>query len=100
MPPTLFVAASRQVGRLAAAELCGFVPSYAVLSRWEASFPDPAEPGTPLRCTVRQATAGGGRADGRVSRDAAGRPVADLRLTFLQGSRIVARVSASVSQDC
>ncbi|MFI8091590.1 AfsA-related hotdog domain-containing protein [Streptomyces sp. NPDC086080] len=97
VPPMLFLEVSRQVGLLAAAELRGFVPSHAVLSRWQASFRGFAEPGLPLHCTVRE---GVRRTDGRVSRDAAGRPVVDLRLSFLQGSRVVARVSASVLQDC
>jgi hypothetical protein len=97
VPPMLFLEVSRQVGLLAAWELRGFVPSYAVLSRWQASFRGFAEPGLPLHCTVRE---GVRRTDGRVSRDEAGRPVVDLRLSFLQGSRVVARVSASVLQDC
>ncbi|MFD1658322.1 AfsA-related hotdog domain-containing protein [Streptomyces caeni] len=97
VPPMLFLEVSRQVGLLAAAELRGFIPSHAVLSRWQASFRGFAEPGLPLHCTVRE---GVRRTDGRVSRDAAGRPVVDLRLSFLQGSRVVARVSASVLQDC
>ncbi|MEV0495158.1 AfsA-related hotdog domain-containing protein [Streptomyces atratus] len=97
VPPMLFLEVSRQVGLLAAAELRGFVPSHAVLSRWQASFRGFAEPGLPLHCTVRE---GVRRSDGRVCRDAAGRPVAELRLSFLQGSRVVARVAASVLQDC
>ncbi|WP_327371081.1 AfsA-related hotdog domain-containing protein [Streptomyces sp. NBC_01217] len=97
VPPMLFREVSRQVGLLAAAELRGFVPSHAVLSRWQASFRSLAEPGLPLHCTVRE---GVRRTDGRVCRDAAGRPVVELRLSFLQGSRVVARVSASVLQDC
>ncbi|GGJ22681.1 AfsA-related hotdog domain-containing protein [Streptomyces brasiliensis] len=97
VPPMLFLEVSRQVGLLAAAELRGFVPSYAVLSRWQASFLGFAEPGLPLHCTVRE---GVRRTDGRVSRDEAGRPVIDLRLSFLQGSRVVARVTAAVLQDC
>ncbi|MFF0221221.1 AfsA-related hotdog domain-containing protein [Streptomyces sp. NPDC004629] len=97
VPPLLFLEVSRQVGLLATAELRGFVPSYAVLSRWQASFRGFAEPGLPLRCTVRE---GARRTDGRVNRDAAGRPVVELRLSFLQGSRVVARISASVLQDC
>ncbi|MEU0695334.1 AfsA-related hotdog domain-containing protein [Streptomyces niveus] len=97
MPPMLFVEMSRQVGLLAAAELRGFVPSYAVLSRWQASFRGFTEPGLPLHCSVRE---GVRRKDGKVCRDAAGRPVVELRLSFLQGSRVVARVSASVLQDC
>ncbi|NBM17267.1 AfsA-related hotdog domain-containing protein [Streptomyces sp. GC420] len=97
VPAMLFLEVSRQVGLLAAAELYGFVPSHAVLSQWQASFRGFAEPGLPLHCTVRE---GVRRADGRVARDASGRPVAGLRLSFLQGSRVVARVSASVLQDC
>ncbi|MER6335107.1 AfsA-related hotdog domain-containing protein [Streptomyces sp. NPDC014983] len=92
-----FLEASRQVGLLAAAELRGFVPSYAVLSRWQATFRNPVEPGLPLRCSVRE---GVRRTDGRVSRDEAGRPVIDLRLSFRQGDRVVAGVSATVLQDC
>ncbi|MEV5986227.1 AfsA-related hotdog domain-containing protein [Streptomyces sp. NPDC052051] len=97
MPPMLFLEVSRQVGLLAAAELRGFVPSHAVLSRWQATFRGLAEPGLPLRCTVRE---DGRRTDGRVSRDEAGRPVIGLRLSFLQGGRVVAGISASVLQDC
>ncbi|GGT22233.1 AfsA-related hotdog domain-containing protein [Streptomyces chromofuscus] len=97
VPPLLFLEVSRQAGLLAAAELRGFVPSHAVLSRWQATFRGFAEPGLPLRCTVRE---GVRRTDGRVRRDAEGRPVTELRLTFLQGSRVVARISASVLQDC
>ncbi|MEU5095328.1 AfsA-related hotdog domain-containing protein [Streptomyces sp. NPDC020996] len=97
MEPTLFLEVSRQVGLLAAAELRGFVPSYAVLSRWQASFEGVAESALPLRCAVREEAR---RADGRVSRDAEGRPVIDLRMSFSQGSRVVARVSAAVLQDC
>ncbi|MFD5753177.1 AfsA-related hotdog domain-containing protein [Streptomyces sp. NPDC127033] len=97
VPPALFLEASRQVGLLAAAELRGFVPSHAVLSRWQATFRGFAEPGLPLHCTVREVMR---RADGRVGRDAAGRPVVELRLSFHQGGRAVARVSASVLQDC
>lgn len=97
VPPMLFLEVSRQVGLLAAAELRGFLPSHAVMSRWQASFRGFAEPGLPLHCTVREGTR---RTDGRVSRDAAGRPVVDLRLSFLQGRRVVARVSVSVLQDC
>ncbi|MYZ34561.1 MULTISPECIES: AfsA-related hotdog domain-containing protein [unclassified Streptomyces] len=97
VPPMLFLEVSRQVGLLAAAELRGFVPSHAVLSRWEASFRGFAEPGVPLYCTVRE---GARRTDGRVCRDAAGRPVVELRLSFVQGNRVVARISASVLQDC
>ncbi|MGW1019257.1 AfsA-related hotdog domain-containing protein [Streptomyces niveus] len=97
VPPMLFLEVSRQVGLLATAELRGFVPSHAVLSHWQASFRGFAEPGLPLHCTVRERVIG---TDGRVRRDAAGRPVVELRLSFLQGSRVVARVSASVLQDC
>ncbi|MFJ6569142.1 AfsA-related hotdog domain-containing protein [Streptomyces sp. NPDC091292] len=97
VPPMLFLEVSRQVGLLAAAELRGFVPSHAVLSRWQASFRGFAEPGLPLHCTVRE---GARRTDGRVCRDAEGRPVVELRLSFVQGSRVVARVSVSVLQDC
>ncbi|MGW3953159.1 AfsA-related hotdog domain-containing protein [Streptomyces sp. NPDC004752] len=97
VPPMLFLEVARQVGLLATAELRGFVPSHAVLSRWQASFRGFAEPGLPLHCTVRESVR---RTDGRVCRDAAGRPVVELRLSFLQGSRVVARISASVLQDC
>ncbi|GLX54192.1 hypothetical protein Shyhy01_71410 [Streptomyces hygroscopicus subsp. hygroscopicus] len=96
-PPVPYLEASRQVGLLAAAELRGFVPSYAVLSRWRATFRGPVEPGLPLRCSVRE---GVRRTDGRVSRDEEGRPVIDLRLSFRQGDRVVAGVSATVLQDC
>jgi len=96
-PPMLLLEVSRQVGLLAAAELHGFVPSHAVLSRWQAFFRGFAEPGLPLHCTVRE---DGRRTDGRVFRDTAGRPVVELRLSFLQGSRVVAGVSVSVLQDC
>lgn len=97
VPPMLFLEVSRQVGLLAAAEMRGFVPSHAVLSRWQASFRGFAEHGLPLHCTVRE---GVRRTDGRVRRDPEGRPVVELRLSFLQGSRVVAGVSASVLQDC
>ncbi|RMB83497.1 AfsA-related hotdog domain-containing protein [Streptomyces shenzhenensis] len=97
VPPMLFLEVSRQVGLLATAELRGFVPSHAVLSRWQATFRGFAEPGLPLHCTVRESAR---RTDGRVCRDTAGRPVVELRLSFLQGSRVVARISASVLQDC
>ncbi|MEV7995897.1 AfsA-related hotdog domain-containing protein [Streptomyces sp. NPDC086077] len=97
VPPLLFLEVSRQLGMLAATELRGFVPSHAVLSGWQASFRGFAEPGLPLHCTVRE---GVGRTDGRVCRDAEGRPVTELSLSFLQGSRVVARISASVLQDC
>ncbi|MEW2620565.1 AfsA-related hotdog domain-containing protein [Streptomyces sp. NPDC048106] len=97
LPPVLLLELSRQVGLLAAAELRGFVPSYAVLSRWQATFRSLVEPGVPLRCSVRE---GVRRADGQVSRDEAGRPVIDLRLSFRQGERVVAGVSAAVVQDC
>lgn len=97
MPPTLFLEVSRQVGLLAAAELRGFVPSHAVLSRWQASFRGFTVPGLPLHCTVRE---GARRTDGRVCRDAAGRPTVELRLSFHQAGRVVARVLAAVLQDC
>ncbi|GAA2939053.1 AfsA-related hotdog domain-containing protein [Streptomyces enissocaesilis] len=96
VPAVLFLEASRQVALFAAAELHGFVPFHALLTRWQASFKGFAEPGLPLHCTVRGDRAPAGRPD----RDPAGRPVAGLRLSFLQGDRVVARVSASVAQDC
>lgn len=99
VPAALFLEASRQVTLLAAAELLGFVPSHALLSRWQASFRGFAEPGLPLHCVVRADEPEGSGA-GRTPRDEAGRPTARLRLEFLQGERVVAEASASVLQDC
>ncbi|WP_367045457.1 AfsA-related hotdog domain-containing protein [Streptomyces sp. Je 1-332] len=96
VPAMLFLEASRQAALLAAAELHGFAPSHALLTSWQASFRGFAEPGLPLHCTVR-GEAMPGAAPGR---DAAGRPVAALRLSFFQGERVVAQVSATVLQDC
>lgn len=98
VPPALFLEASRQAALLAAAELYGFVPAHALLTRWQAAFRGFAEPGLPLYCAVRGETAADGA--GPATRDAAGQPTARLALTFLQGDREVARVSATVLQDC
>lgn len=101
VPPALFLEASRQAALLAAAELHGFVPSHALLTRWQATFRGFAEPGLPMYCAVRDASAEDGADPARAMvRDAAGRPAASLRLMFLQGDREVARVSATVLQDC
>lgn len=100
VPPALFLEASRQTALLAAAELHGFVPSHALLTHWRAAFRGFAEPGLPLYCAVRGEAVADGTGPVVAVRDAAGRPTARLGLTFLQGDREVARVSATVLQDC
>ncbi|MFF5518311.1 AfsA-related hotdog domain-containing protein [Streptomyces coeruleorubidus] len=101
VPPALFLEASRQAALLAAAELHGFVPSHALLTRWQAAFRGFAEPGLPLYCAVGGVSGADGTGPAPVAdRDAAGRPSARLGLTFRQGDREVARVSVTVLQDC
>ncbi|MBM4824499.1 MULTISPECIES: AfsA-related hotdog domain-containing protein [Streptomyces] len=98
LPAVLYLEASRQAGLIACAELYGFAPDRSLLTGWQASFRGFAEPGLPLYCTVS-----GPRTDGAAAatvRDAAGRPTTALTLAFWQGDREVARISASVLQDC
>ncbi|QNS06066.1 AfsA-related hotdog domain-containing protein [Streptomyces xanthii] len=92
VPAALYLEASRQAALLAAAELHGFLPAHTLLTRWRAAFRGYAEPGLALHCAVR--------AKGTTVRDAAGRPQARLHLSFLQGEREVAQVSATALQDC
>ncbi|MEV8315750.1 AfsA-related hotdog domain-containing protein [Streptomyces sp. NPDC059900] len=96
VPAALFLEASRQAALMAAAELHGFVTSHALLTHWHGAFRGFAEPALPLHCAVHAQKPD----EGGVVRDAAGQPTARLRLDFLQGDREVARVSASVLQDC
>ncbi|WP_434597785.1 AfsA-related hotdog domain-containing protein [Streptomyces sp. A5-4] len=93
VPAALILEASRQAALLAAAELYGFRPGLALLTRWKAAFCGFAEPGIAMQCTVTPAAAEPGC-------DRAGRAVAELQLSFTQGSRVVANASASVLQDC
>ncbi|WP_338696835.1 AfsA-related hotdog domain-containing protein [Streptomyces sp. Q6] len=92
VPPALFLEASRQAALIAAAELHGFLPAHAVLTRWRAAFRGYAEPELALHCAVRS--------KGTPVRDAARRPAIRLHLSFLQGDREVAQVAATVLQDC
>ncbi|WP_285573790.1 AfsA-related hotdog domain-containing protein [Streptomyces sp. RTGN2] len=97
VPASLFLEASRQAALFAAGELYGFAPSYTLLTNWRATFRGFAEPGLPLRCSVRPL---GGYTDSDLRRNASGQPVAELQLTFFQGSHVVASVAASVLQIC
>ncbi|OIJ96811.1 AfsA-related hotdog domain-containing protein [Streptomyces monashensis] len=97
VPTALFLEVSRQAALFGVGELYGLAPGHAVLTDWAATFRGFAEPGLPLRCAVRPHTS---HAPGEVFRDAAGRPVAELGLTFTQGSRVVAAVRTSVLQIC
>ncbi|MFE3947037.1 AfsA-related hotdog domain-containing protein [Streptomyces sp. NPDC059118] len=91
IPGSLFLEASRQASLLVAAELHGFEPGHAVLTHWRTSYRGLGDTDLPLTCTVSSR---------RPSRDAAGRPVARMRVIFSQGSRIVASTSVSLLQDC
>lgn len=93
VPPALLMEASRQTALFAAGELYGFRPGPALLTGWEAVFRGFAEPDLPLFCTVAPVGT-----DSRPARDAAGRAVAGLQLSFTQGRRVVAEISASVLQ--
>lgn len=93
----LFLEVSRQAALFTATELHGFQPAHAVLSHWQASFRGFADPGLPLYCTVRPAD---GTAAAGLRRDERERPVAELRLAFTQGGRLVSESSVSVLQDC
>ncbi|GAA3233981.1 hypothetical protein MTQ10_25395 [Streptomyces sp. XM83C] len=98
VPPVLYLEASRQAALLTCAELYGFAPERTLLTDWQASFRGFAEPALPLYCTVTGPRTAGGTA--APARDAAGRPKSTLALTYWQGDREVARISASVLQDC
>ncbi|MFD5438052.1 AfsA-related hotdog domain-containing protein [Kitasatospora sp. NPDC127067] len=91
IPGSLFLEASRQASLLVAAELHGFEPGHAVLTHWRTSYRGLGDTDLPLACTVSSR---------RPTRDAAGRPVARMRVVFSQGSRVVASASASLLQDC
>ncbi|MFI6350836.1 AfsA-related hotdog domain-containing protein [Streptomyces sp. NPDC050560] len=93
VPAALFFEASRQTSLLAADLLHGFAPAHSLLVRWQAAFRGFAEPDLPLYWSVRTAGAG-------ATRDAAGRPVAELALSVTQGGRTVADATAAVLQDC
>ncbi|MEV6947364.1 AfsA-related hotdog domain-containing protein [Streptomyces sp. NPDC051172] len=97
VPAALFLEVSRQAALFGVGELYHLAPAHAVLTDWRATFRGFAEPGLPLRCVVRPRAAD---ASGAVHRDAAGRPVAELDLTFTQGIRVVAAMSTSVLQIC
>ncbi|MFC3575170.1 AfsA-related hotdog domain-containing protein [Streptomyces yaanensis] len=97
VPAAVFLEASRQAALFSVGELYGLAPGHAVLTGWRAAFRGFAEPGLPLRCAVRSRTTG---TPGQVQRDAAGRPTAELDLTFTQGSRVVAGATTSVLQIC
>ncbi|MFG2598733.1 AfsA-related hotdog domain-containing protein [Streptomyces sp. NPDC048462] len=97
VPASLFLETSRQAALFAAGELYGFAPSHTLLTNWRASFRGFAEPGLPLRCSVQPL---GEQAGSELRRNASGQPVAELRLTFVQGSRVVSTVAASVLQIC
>ncbi|MFG3255682.1 AfsA-related hotdog domain-containing protein [Streptomyces sp. NPDC048172] len=98
LPPALFLEASRQAALVAAAGRHGFAPAHSVMTHWHASFRGFAELGHPLWCEVRHhSRAGGG---GEPARDAGDRPTSEWRLVFSQGNRTVARIHASVLQDC
>ncbi|GGL05944.1 AfsA-related hotdog domain-containing protein [Streptomyces flaveus] len=97
VPAVLFLEASRQAALFSVGELYGLAPGHAVLTDWQAAFRGFAEPGLPMRCSVRSRSAS---APGEVHRDASGWPTAELGLTFTQGSRVVADVTTSVLQIC
>ncbi|MET7479264.1 AfsA-related hotdog domain-containing protein [Streptomyces sp. NPDC005648] len=97
VPAALFLEASRQAALFGVGELYGLAPGHAVLTDWASAFRGFAEPGLPLHCSLRPRPGG---TPGEVRRDAAGRPVADLGLTFTQGTRVVADVTTSVLQIC
>ncbi|GAA2077456.1 hypothetical protein GCM10009801_33570 [Streptomyces albiaxialis] len=99
LPPALFLEASRQACLVAAAERHGFAPGHALMTHWHASFRGFAEPGHPLWCEVRHHVPADG-AGPAPARDAEDRPTSDWRLHFSQGNRTVARVHATVLQDC
>ncbi|MFI1865565.1 AfsA-related hotdog domain-containing protein [Streptomyces jumonjinensis] len=91
IPGPVFLEASRQAALTVAAELHGFNPAHAVLTRWWASFRGFGEADLPLICTVVTREPG---------RDAAGRPTVQARLTFSQGGRALCSASATLLQDC
>jgi hypothetical protein len=91
IPSSVYLEASRQAALLVAAELHGFAPGHAVLTHWRVSFRGLGDADLPLSCAVSSR---------RLTRDAAGRPTARMRVVFSQGSRIVASASAALLQDC
>ncbi|WP_231629936.1 AfsA-related hotdog domain-containing protein, partial [Streptomyces clavuligerus] len=91
IPGPVFLEASRQAATVVAAELHGFRPAHAVLTHWWASFRGFGETDLPLTCTVTSR---------EPLRDRAGRPTVRLRITFSQGSRVLATTSATLLQDC
>jgi hypothetical protein len=90
VPSTVLLEASRQLAILAAGELHGFSASSCALGGWAARFQGFAEIDLPLMCTLRAE---------ELRRDAAGRRVFPVALTFSQGARELATVTVEVIQD-
>jgi hypothetical protein len=85
------IEAGRQASLVAAGELLGFAANRCVVTHWSGDFTGFAECDLALLCHAVPEPP---------SRDAAGRPVVDVKVTYTQGPRQVGVATVTVLQDC